>query len=225
MFSPSSSIDASHTLTTRALVRRRVAIGVAIAAALVGAPFVAQAEPLANQTPPILADDDSARAAAPAASDDRLLDSCPIGGSSTFEDSWGWARSGGRRHEGVDIIAERGTPVIAVRDGWAQFKNSNLGGRSIWLTTPDGDRFFYAHLDAWEGDSRDVRAGDVIGYVGSSGNAGGPHLHFETQPDGHVENPFPHTLQACVPPLEDLLREMADRDQSESNVIDDADDL
>jgi peptidoglycan LD-endopeptidase LytH len=128
-----------------------------------------------------------------------LLDACPLDGPATFEDSWGWARSGGRRHQGVDMIAERGVPVIAVTDGFAQFKTSNLGGRAIWLTSNDGDRYYYAHLDRWEGESRSVQAGDVIGYVGSSGNAHGPHLHFETHPGGDVENPYPHTLRACVP--------------------------
>jgi murein DD-endopeptidase MepM/ murein hydrolase activator NlpD len=133
------------------------------------------------------------------AADAPLLDHCPLNGPATFEDSWGWARSGGRTHEGVDMIADLGIPVVAVRDGFAQFKNSNLGGRAIWLTTDDGDRFYYAHLDRWEGDSRTVEAGEVIGYVGSTGNARGPHLHFETHPGGNVENPYSHTLNACVP--------------------------
>lgn len=97
------------------------------------------------------------------------------------------------------MIAGRGTPVIAVRDGFAQFKNNSLGGRAIWLTTDDGDRFYYAHLDGWAGESRNVEAGELIGYVGSTGNAKGPHLHFETHPGGNVENPYPHTLGACVP--------------------------
>ena len=97
------------------------------------------------------------------------------------------------------MIADRGTPVVAVRDGYAQFKTNGLGGRAIWLTADNGDKFYYAHLDSWEGESRDVTAGDLIGYVGSSGNARGPHLHFETLPGGSVENPYPHTLGACVP--------------------------
>jgi len=130
---------------------------------------------------------------------DPLLDACPLAGPSTFEDSWGWARSGGRSHEGVDMLADRGTPITAVRDGFAQFKTNGLGGRAIWLTAANGDRFYYAHLDDWEGESRDVEAGELIGYVGSSGNAGGPHLHFETLPAGNVENPYGHTLNACVP--------------------------
>lgn len=136
--------------------------------------------------------------------DSPALDACPLSGPSTFEDSWGWPRSGGRSHEGVDMIADRGTPVTAVRDGFAQFKSNSLGGRAIWLTAPNGDKFYYAHLDSWEGASRDVRAGELIGYVGSTGNAHGTHLHFETLPGGNVENPFAHTLAACVPTPADL---------------------
>ncbi len=135
---------------------------------------------------------------------ERLLDACPILGASIFEDSWGWARSGGRRHEGVDLIAERGTPILAVRAGSVNFKHNRLGGKAVWLTALNGDRFYYAHLDAFNGESRDVLAGDVIGWVGSTGNAHGPHLHFETLPSGDVENPYPHTVEACLPTAEEL---------------------
>jgi len=127
-----------------------------------------------------------------------LLDACPVDGSSTFEDSWGWRRSGGRSHEGVDLIAERGTPVVAARDGHAKFKSNRLGGKAVWLTAANGDRFYYAHLDGFSGASRQVEAGELIGWVGSTGNARGPHLHFETLPGGQTENPFPHTHQVCV---------------------------
>lgn len=130
-----------------------------------------------------------------------LLATCPLDGPGTFEDSWGWARSGGRSHQGVDMIAARGVPVVAVRDGAAQFKTNGLGGRAVWLTADNGDKFYYAHLDDWNGSSRDVTAGDLIGWVGSTGNANGPHLHFETLPGGSVENPYPHTLNACVADL------------------------
>ena len=125
------------------------------------------------------------------------LDACPVGGKSEYVDSWGDLRSGGRRHEGVDMAAERGTPVLAVRDGDAEFKRSDLGGRAIWLVTPSGERFYYAHLDAWEGSSRHVSAGEVIGYVGSTGNAGGNHLHFETRIGNDATNPYPLVHKAC----------------------------
>ncbi len=135
---------------------------------------------------------------------DELLAVCPIDGPATYEDSWGWARSGGRSHEGVDMIADRGAPIVAVVDGDALFERNGLGGNVVWLTAPDGDRFYYAHLDAFAGESRSVHAGDVIGFVGSTGNAGGAHLHFETHPGGRVENPYQHTLAACVPTPEEL---------------------
>lgn len=124
---------------------------------------------------------------------------CPVAGDSVFSDSWGTARSGGRRHQGVDMAAQRGTPIVAALAGFAEFKNTSAGGKSVWLTTVDGNKFFYAHLDGWEGVSRDVAQGDVIGYVGSTGNAGGPHLHFEVRPGGRAVNPYPPTAAACAP--------------------------
>ena len=123
---------------------------------------------------------------------------CPVVGEATFSDSWGDSRSGGRRHEGVDMLAPRGTPVVAALAGFAEFKDTSAGGKSIWLTTPDGDKFFYAHLDGWEGVSRDVAQGETVGYVGSTGNAGGPHLHFEVRPGGRAVNPYPPTSAACA---------------------------
>ncbi len=127
-----------------------------------------------------------------------LLDACPVGGQSEYADSWGDRRSGGRRHEGVDMAAERGTPVLAVVAGDAEFKRSNLGGNAIWLVTPSGARFYYAHLDAFEGSSRRVSPGEVVGYVGSTGNAGGNHLHFETRLGDVANNPYPLVQRACA---------------------------
>lgn len=127
------------------------------------------------------------------------LDACPVAGPSSFIDSWGDARSSGRRHEGVDMEADRETPVVAVRDGSAEFKRSNLGGNAIWLTAPTGERFYYAHLDDWAGESREVHAGEVIGYVGQTGNARGDHLHFETRPGDAAVNAFPLVDAACGP--------------------------
>lgn len=183
-----------HSLPRRS---RAVAIAAVAAAASIAFPVTVNAEPRAVHAPTQTTGD----SAGPA---DELLDSCPIDGPATFEDSWGWARSGGRSHEGVDLIAERGTPIVAVRDGQAEFKQNRLGGNAIWLTASNGDRFYYAHLDSFEGPSRAVQAGDLIGYVGSTGNAHGPHLHFETLPGGHVENPYPHTVAACVPTAEEI---------------------
>jgi murein DD-endopeptidase MepM/ murein hydrolase activator NlpD len=181
-------------MLTFSLSRRSLAVAMtaAIAFGLSIAPATANAEPRTHH---------ETTAADTESDSSGLLATCPLDGPGTFEDSWGWARSGGRSHKGVDMIASRGTPVVAVRDGSAQFKTNGLGGRAVWLTAANGDKFYYAHLDDWNGSSREVQAGELIGWVGSTGNAGGPHLHFETQPGGRVENPFPHTLTACVADL------------------------
>ena len=139
------------------------------------------------------------------------LAACPVDGSNEFVDDWGDARSGGRHHEGVDMVAERGTPVVAVRDGDAEFKRSNLGGNAIWLVSATGERFYYAHLDRWEGSSRAVVAGEVIGYVGSSGNARGDHLHFESHAGERPVNPYPLVERACLPSLENAPEAPASR--------------
>lgn len=96
---------------------------------------------------------------------------------------FGDAREGGnRRHEGVDIGAARGTAVLAVADGTvAKVKNGGSGGKQIWLLLDNGWEVYYAHLHAQlvlEGNT--VKAGDLIGTVGNTGNAqaAGPHLHF-----------------------------------------------
>lgn len=101
----------------------------------------------------------SAHSPAPLALAGRAVDNlesidCPVAADVVISDSWGDARSGGRRHEGVDIAADRGTPVLAARSGAADFKQTPAGGKSVWLTTSSGDKFFYAHLDAERRESR-----------------------------------------------------------------------
>lgn len=115
-----------------------------------------------------------------------------------LSDSWGNSRDGGRRrHRGIDIFAPRGTEIVAVADGLISYVGEqSKGGRCFWLTTEDGLSFFYAHLDRWavglyEGMS--VRAGDVLGYVGNTGNARSTpsHLHFAVHQDDEAVNPYP----------------------------------
>lgn len=123
---------------------------------------------------------------------------CPVQGAVAYADTWGAPRSGGRRHQGVDMMAGSGTTLVAVVSGSVNFKQTPLGGNSVWLTGNDGNRYFYAHLSAFEGSSRSVSQGEVIGYVGMTGNAPVPHLHFEVHPGGGVAvNPYPYVRAVC----------------------------
>ena len=122
---------------------------------------------------------------------------CPVAGPHAFADTWGAARSGGRSHEGVDMMAPSGTPLVAVESGYAEFKTTRLGGNSVWVNGNSGTRYFYAHLSAWEGSSRNVSQGEVIGYVGATGNTTANHLHFELRPGGRAVNPYPYVRAVC----------------------------
>ena len=123
---------------------------------------------------------------------------CPLPGSA-YGDTWGAPRSGGRRHEGVDMIATRGMPIYAVIGGVVTFKSNRLGGNAVSLAGDNGNRYYYAHLDSYVGGSRRVFQGELIGYNGDSGNAkfSTPHLHFQVHPGGgQPVNPYP-TVRAA----------------------------
>lgn len=127
-------------------------------------------------------------------------------GRPSFSDDWGAPRSGGRSHQGNDIFAPEGTPLLAVDDGRVFFGTGSLGGNIARLEATDGARYIYSHLVAFEGEERAVKAGEVIGYVGNTGNAAGlpHHVHFEVHPDGgDAVNPFPMltALRRGEPPL------------------------
>jgi murein DD-endopeptidase MepM/ murein hydrolase activator NlpD len=129
----------------------------------------------------------------------------PVQGRCSFTDTWGDPR-GSRRHEGVDIIAPRGNLIYAVVDGviTKKYTDASLSGNALRLTTGDGTYFFYAHLDTFAPGidvGVAVRAGQVIGTNGATGNTGTPHLHFEVHPRGGAAiNPYPivKAIDACA---------------------------
>lgn len=125
---------------------------------------------------------------------------CPVQGPHAFSNDWGQPRSGGRTHQGNDIMAPRGTPVVASVAGSVKGHNSGLGGISYYLKGVDGNTYFGTHLDRLSGASGNVAAGTVVGYVGSTGNASAnaPHLHFEIHPGGGAAvNPYATLSRYC----------------------------
>jgi murein DD-endopeptidase MepM/ murein hydrolase activator NlpD len=135
----------------------------------------------------------------------------PVGGKCAFIDTFGAPRAGGRSHEGVDIIAPQGKPLYAVTAGtiWKMSYvgggSNTLGGNSLHLKSADGTGtyYYYAHLVAFaDGITKGstVAAGQLLGFVGMTGNASGPHLHFEIHPNGGTAvNPYPavKAVDAC----------------------------
>lgn len=137
---------------------------------------------------------------------------CPVT-PSWFINDWGYPRSGGRTHKGTDVFADIGTPIIAMRSGtikqvdhvdsYTPGSNSgDLGGKWISYWTGPGEHWYWAHLDsiaAGMAPGVSVRAGDVIGYVGKTGNAYStpPHVHVGHYISGAAVNPFPDLDAAC----------------------------
>ena len=114
----------------------------------------------------------------------------------TLTDTWGAARSQGRSHEGIDIFAPRHTPIHAATSGMVTKVGENeLGGRVVVIVGPGGAGHYYAHLEEYADISPNdwVDAGQVIGYVGDSGNAKGtpPHVHYGVYIKGQAVNPYP----------------------------------
>ncbi len=134
----------------------------------------------------------------------------PVAGTHNFVDTFLAARMAGtpdvHRHQGIDIFAAEGAPLVAVERGvLVRIGNNRLGGLRLWLIGESGTNYYYAHLSAFadvtEGEF--VEAGTVVGYVGNTGNARStpPHVHFQVHPDGGgAVNAFP------------LLRQLSDRD-------------
>lgn len=145
-----------------------------------------------------------------------------------YDNTWGAARSGGRGHQGTDIMSPKGLEVLAVADGTVVgLKNGPLSGYYIRLVHDGGWESWYMHLDNDSPGTDDgrggpetayaegleigdrVRAGDVIGYVGDSGNAewAGSHTHFELHIGGRAVNPYPYLadVQARIDRLYDIV--------------------
>jgi murein DD-endopeptidase MepM/ murein hydrolase activator NlpD len=126
---------------------------------------------------------------------------CPVQGPVAFVDSWGAPRSGGRRHQGVDMMSPRGTPVVAPVSGSVSHRGNSIGGLSFHLSGDDGNYYYGTHLAGYANQNAGhVQAGTVVGYVGDTGNArGNPHLHFEIHPGGRGSpiNPYPTVRAAC----------------------------
>lgn len=126
----------------------------------------------------------------------------PVAGPHSFGDSFGAPRMFGTAfahlHQGTDVFAPHGTPLVAIERGvLIRVGTDVLGGTKLWLVGASGTRYFYAHLSAFAPgvvEGKPVLPGEVIGFVGSTGNAVGtsPHLHFEVHPDGGAAiNPYP----------------------------------
>lgn len=128
------------------------------------------------------------------------LERFPVQGNCFFGDTWHAARGGGRQHEGVDVIANEGNLLYAVVDGeiskqyWDQ--PGALAGNGLRLSQPNGTYFTYLHMSSFApgiGLDTQVKAGDVIGFVGNTGSSATPHLHFEIHPGGGgAVNPYPY---------------------------------
>lgn len=122
----------------------------------------------------------------------------PVAGVSprALADTWHGARSGGRKHEGIDIFARRGTPVRSATEGIVtQVGNNKLGGKVVWVMGPGRQYHYYAHLDAFGAVAEGMRIapGHVLGFVGTTGNAAGtpPHLHYGIYGLNGAINPYP----------------------------------
>ena len=146
-------------------------------------------------------------APAPAAQVNVQLQAKPVQGPCFYGDTWGAARSAGRSHLGVDIGAAEGKELYAVVSGRISQiyvdAPGSLAGHGLKIAMADGTYFFYAHLSAVAPGIQvgtQVTAGQVVGWVGKTGNAGVPHLHLEIHPGGgSAVNPYPivKAIGAC----------------------------
>jgi murein DD-endopeptidase MepM/ murein hydrolase activator NlpD len=122
---------------------------------------------------------------------------CPVPGAA-FTDDYGRPRPGGRTHQGVDMHAPMGIPELAVVSGNVTYGDGGGGGMGAYIAGDDGNRYVYYHLSAYVGPPRHVSPGEVIGKLGATGDATGPHLHFEIHPGGGpAVDPYPTLARIC----------------------------
>jgi murein DD-endopeptidase MepM/ murein hydrolase activator NlpD len=119
----------------------------------------------------------------------------------SYVDSWGAARSGGRSHQGTDVMAPHGARVFAFVNGVVSRESSSSnGGIQLYLQGDNGVEYFYAHLSGYAvSTGTRVRAGQLIAYNGQTGNAAAtaPHVHFEVHLSGGPVNPYPYLKPVC----------------------------
>jgi murein DD-endopeptidase MepM/ murein hydrolase activator NlpD len=124
---------------------------------------------------------------------------CPVTGAINYMNDWGFPRPGPTWHQGIDLMAPRGRPVVAPVSGRLERSPNPKGGNAFELYGDDGNRYYGAHLDRYGAQGK-VKAGAVIGYVGNTGDAdgGATHLHFEIHPaGGAAAPPYPSIQAAC----------------------------
>lgn len=121
---------------------------------------------------------------------------CPVFGS-IYTNNYGPRGSG--FHYGIDMFAPMGTPTWAVKSGNMWYALESTGGLVAYLVADDGNAYYYAHMSNTNGGNRRVGQGEHIGYVGQTGNATGPHLHFEIRlrgVNGQRVNPYNTLINA-----------------------------
>jgi murein DD-endopeptidase MepM/ murein hydrolase activator NlpD len=125
---------------------------------------------------------------------------CPVAGPVSFVDSWGAPRAG-HTHQGVDMMGDYGTPLVAITSGTPSYvAYDGSGGNMIFLDGDDGNAYWYMHnQENFVSVGQHVEAGEQIATLGDTGNASGtPHLHFEYHPGGGgAVNPYPLVASLC----------------------------
>ena len=125
---------------------------------------------------------------------------CPVGQPRAFADDFGAPRPGGRRHQGIDMMAPLGTPIYAAQTGRFEQSWDPLGGIGAMVFADNGDYTYYAHMSGYAGvpNGAHVPAGTMIGHVGDTGDALGYHLHFEYHPGGGAAvDPYRLLVAVC----------------------------